>query len=765
MPLPDDVAQLSRASARTRAVFLAFVLIAALAGMVVTRLGVDRSTSSLFLGASTDHYLDADGLATFADITGPLAPAFTLSNGTMVNRGTEGGVNSVLWLRFNVPALSGDPGRRWILSYQETRAREVSLFIGGGAAEPAQLYVQGTIDPETGLADRFAQFAVEADTVSGKTVYLRVYTRSSKRALVWLEPAEVFEANEISQMIIFGGIFGVMIALFFYLTSISLALRDRTFATLAILVVFYFAYVASDRAFIETVLLPGNVMLSRILSYTSTFLCYGAWLTFLVSYLRVPLHAPRVATAAMIVVALCGAFALVGGVEVALNVTLTRPFSAPFGILALVVGIAAALWVLRFDLGRGLAFFICWSPTIAATISRLLLDTNPAGNGGLFSVYGVYGAVIFSLLTFAIVLSIDIQQREARMRRVAKSNERRFAGFANAASDGFWETDPEARLTLLTGSFAAWRNGNEPAALPKLLETMAAPAGAIGVAALREALAGSSPFRGIEIELAQDGQTVELGGEPYAQTDGARGWRGIITDVTVRNARRQREAREQRIAAVGQLTSSVAHEVNNLLHPIVNLSRRLYDRLSADEEGRSYLQLIMDSSSRAATILSRILRSVHPRAEPTAPLVLSEACQRVGEEIAVLTSGSVDLVVRIEGHGGPMVQESEVFQVIANLVSNAIAATGNSGHVEVALRLRNDTGTFELSVSDDGPGIPEHLLSRIQDPFFTTKPAGEGTGLGLSIVRDIVQEWGAELTVRSAAGSGTVVTVLVPSSR
>jgi len=762
LPVSTDIIQLARANARTRLVFLAFVLFAALAGLVVTRLGVERSTSSIFLGSSSDHYLDTTGQATFSDITAPLASAFTLSDGSMVNRGTEGGVNAMLWLRFKVPELSGDPSRQWIVSYQETRARQVALFLGSGGPDgtPTQLYTQGTVDPETGRADRFAQFSLPASALSGQELHLRVYTLSSKRALLWLEPANVFAANEITQTLVFGGIFGVMVALFFYLTSIGVALRDRTFATLAALVFFYCSYVASDRAFIETIVLPGNLLLSRMMSYVSTFLCYAVFLVFVMRYLRVREYAPRLAIGVSVVTALCLVFALVGGVEVAFNVVLTRPYSAAFGIIALASGLIAAFWVLRFDLGRGLAFFICWSPTISATISRLLLDTNPAGSGGLISVYGVYGAVTFSLLSFAIVLSIDIQQRESRMRKVAESNERRFQGFASSASDGFWETDAEGRLSLLTGSYSAWAQGASSATLPSILLQHASDPGREKTEALRRQLAGTEPFRGLEIELAGGNRTVELSGEPFLQSDSSRGWRGILTDVTQRNARRQREAREQRIAAVGQLTSSVAHEVNNLLHPVVNLSRRLRDRLAADDEGRSYLQVIMDSSSRAATILSRILRSVHPQTSVAASLALTDACERVCEEIAVLTSGSVDLQTRIACEGGPMVQESELFQVVANLVSNAIAATGNNGHVEILLN-RTADGGYELSVTDDGPGIPEADLARIQTPFFTTKPAGEGTGLGLSIVHDIVHAWGGKLRVTSGPGMGTVFTIIL----
>jgi signal transduction histidine kinase len=94
---------------------------------------------------------------------------------------------------------------------------------------------------------------------------------------------------------------------------------------------------------------------------------------------------------------------------------------------------------------------------------------------------------------------------------------------------------------------------------------------------------------------------------------------------------------------------------------------------------------------------------------------------------------------------------TELNQVWANLISNAIDAAGEGGHVTVRTFLEGTTAIVE--VVDDGPGIPQNLQDRIWEPFFTTKPVGQGTGLGLDISRRIVEEHGGEITLESAPGN------------
>ena len=104
---------------------------------------------------------------------------------------------------------------------------------------------------------------------------------------------------------------------------------------------------------------------------------------------------------------------------------------------------------------------------------------------------------------------------------------------------------------------------------------------------------------------------------------------------------------------------------------------------------------------------------------------------------------------------------SKINQVFLNIITNAAQAIETQGEIIIATKLR-DPDHVAISITDNGCGIPEENLSRIRDPFFTTKEVGEGTGLGLSIVDEIIRSHGGELLVESRVGVGSTFTVVLP---
>ena len=97
-----------------------------------------------------------------------------------------------------------------------------------------------------------------------------------------------------------------------------------------------------------------------------------------------------------------------------------------------------------------------------------------------------------------------------------------------------------------------------------------------------------------------------------------------------------------------------------------------------------------------------------------------------------------------------------------NLILNAVDALPEKGEIRITETMEQREGYLGINISDNGPGIPRHILSRIFDPFFTTKPSDKGTGLGLSVSRGIVRKLGGYLVVESQLGVGTTFTVLLP---
>ncbi|HMD35529.1 MAG TPA: ATP-binding protein [Vicinamibacterales bacterium] len=223
----------------------------------------------------------------------------------------------------------------------------------------------------------------------------------------------------------------------------------------------------------------------------------------------------------------------------------------------------------------------------------------------------------------------------------------------------------------------------------------------------------------------------------------------------------------EKMAALGQTISGVAHELNNPLATILSWAERLSDRSGLDAPLRRGLETILSESERAARIVRNLLTFARKRQTTRAMVDLNQVIretlalrsyeQRV-TNVAVIEALSAGLPqVFADGH--------QVQQVLLNLIINAeqamLAAHGR-GTIVVRTWQDRDRETVVLEINDDGPGIPSDLQPKIFDPFFTTKEVGKGTGLGLTVAYAIVQEHGGRIRLESRAGSGASFYVELP---
>ena len=266
---------------------------------------------------------------------------------------------------------------------------------------------------------------------------------------------------------------------------------------------------------------------------------------------------------------------------------------------------------------------------------------------------------------------------------------------------------------------------------------------------------------------------VEVTAHARPDDDGALRVEALMRDVSERK-RLEDQARDlyhqllqaEKLAALGQTISGVAHELNNPLATILTWAERLAQR-PADDQTRRGLTAILAESERAARIVRNLLTFARKRHTTRAMVDVNQVIR----ETLALRSYEQHLsnitIIDALASGLPQVfaDPHQMQQVLLNLIINAEQAMISAhGRGTLILRTWHDPehDAVILEVNDDGPGVPDEVQPRIFDPFFTTKEVGKGTGLGLTVAYAIVQEHGGRLTMKSQTGGGASFFIEMP---
>jgi len=285
----------------------------------------------------------------------------------------------------------------------------------------------------------------------------------------------------------------------------------------------------------------------------------------------------------------------------------------------------------------------------------------------------------------------------------------------------------------------------------------------------------------LRLALLGEAQTYEMrylaadGGLRYARVDNSplvvegrtTGVLGIARDITEQKEERERAARADKLRALGQLASGVAHDFNNSLAAILGRAQ-LLRRQTQDEALVRNVEIIQTAAEDAAATVRRI--QTFARKSPAREFELIDVSSLLNDAIEITRTRwenearlrGLDYRVVLEAESGQLTfgSASELREVFVNLIVNAVDAMPNGGRLSIGC-MRAGTQLY-LRFADTGTGMPEDVRQKIFDPFFTTKGA-QGTGLGLSVSYSIIERHEGLISVTSEVGVGTIFSITLPA--
>ena len=378
---------------------------------------------------------------------------------------------------------------------------------------------------------------------------------------------------------------------------------------------------------------------------------------------------------------------------------------------------------------------------------------------------------------FALVLSALQQVRLAAARLALQRAAEDTTAVLDSLAGGLLTVDLEGRI----GAFNPAAERILGVAAPSVRARTLAEAFAAQAPFLHDKLARSlrhqAPIRRLELQLALPGGGARPIGLSTSVLRSARGEpRGLLAmfqDLSDVRRMQERVRRADRLAAVGELSASIAHEIRNPLAAIANSIDMLRDELPVRGEQRRLMDLVVTESERLNRILDDFLE--YARTRPLRPAVVPVG--RALDEVVTLLRCHPDIgnniVIRVEDHAGndvrACIDEAQMKQVYLNLALNAFEAMHHRGMLTVTVEAcagdeqgLADTPCLRLRFRDTGPGLEPGEEAAIFEPFHTTKP--HGTGLGLSIAARIVESHGGRIDAATHPEGGAEFSVYLPEA-
>ena len=657
--------------------------------------------------------------------------------------------DGMLWMRFDMPEIT-TPDGQVVLSLADSRVRVARLIIDGGDLPTIRDWRIDDDDHRIGLGSRTVAFMLTKEELAGRSVWIGYKSLSALRTLVNIESRRAYENSSLRKTAWVVFLSGIVFTVGFGVLGLWLVFRHTSLLLIALLAATTFTTLFGGGGLFHGFVFVEHPNLADFFAYIPKPLSIGLWL--LLAMRTNPSIRPPFRLAVHAVIFL----AALQPVTFALKLWLGWPVpavatSAWPTLMMLATGMLIIAWeIVRRRNRLAVLFALAWSPVVLGMLVRslVILWPTPALLVGLAA--DPLLDIVLSITLLALMAVVNIQRDSLAARMKAEVAEERFRSFAEIGSEGFFEIDRQGRCLTANGQLSKMI-GLE-SGMP-LKESLAERLDADAVGSILAVLNGLPPNEKTSVEFSmRDGSGIRwLSLSAQSITDsGTAHFRGTISDMTASVLQRERAGHVNTMMALGEMAAGLAHEVNNLIHPIVNLVRRIRDRHVGDTEGVRLADLVLKSGERAGVIVANVLAQTRAGARSGPPISLTLAVQAALDTIETSVPGNIRLHRDIAPVSGIEIDGGEMVQVLANLFANAVRAIDGNGEISVTLHQENHA--ILLLVTDTGKGIATTITPDIIRAFG---PSQTSTGLGLSIIHDLVKRWGGTFILEPNPVKGT----------
>lgn len=413
------------------------------------------------------------------------------------------------------------------------------------------------------------------------------------------------------------------------------------------------------------------------------------------------------------------------------------------------------------------------SPLVAVGIALLVAIMHDffVTRGTLTHPYLFEFAFLMVAITMSWALSQEVLSASKTRAELTKTEQREATTLA-AIQDAVVTTDLSGNILLLNPAAERLLATNAREALGKPLSTFAELTSSETHSVVNDLVRyavgrPTNPYGQLPQLVTTDGneRRVDVGGAPLKDLDGhVQGAIVVLRDLTLQHDALSTLQHAKKMESIGQLAGGAAHDLNNLLTPILSYVELVQKEVPQNSKAERFLRHVQDAAQRAATLTRQLLALSRKQVLDVQVVPLAEFVRQTRPILERLIDSSITLKLRLEDETLRVsIDLGQFEQVLLNLIANARDALPEGGEITIIVRRLGDEQCC-LEVSDTGVGMTPATTARIFEPFFTTKERGKGTGLGLASVRGIVEQHGGAIYVDSELGVGTSFEIVLPTT-